>query len=296
MFEDQDASSATTTEDIPEVEFSEDINDGSHQDISADGQEDEVDSEPPEEQSEVEVDGKKYALPKSAAEKIKAERMMQADYTRKTQEVAEHRKSLESEVANFQKQRQDHEKYVNEIAEVVSIDKQLDAYSKLDWQGLIDQDQGLALKYQQNMRDLERLRMDKLGVLQERQRQLAMEEQQVTAKQYQDANAYFSREIQGWSDERSDQLMKYGVAEGVPGSAITQFALKHPAVAKILHKAELYDQIVKKQQASSTPKPEVVKAVPAAKVGGNANVKKDPAKMSDTEYAAYRRRIQSNRK
>lgn len=246
-----------------------------------------------EESDEIDVDGKKFALPKSAAEKLKAERMMHSDYTQKTQTVAEERRQVAAEREQVHKRHQESQQYITEVARVVAIDEQLAEYNKVDWQGLIDQAPTEAMKYQQQMRVLEGKRNDAITALNQKRQQNALSEQQEIAKQKQEAEAYFAREIKGWSAARSDELMKYGVAEGIPGSGITQAVLKHPALAKILNKAALYDQIAKKQAPAGDPPPQ---AKPAAKVGGNASVKKDPSRMTDAEFDAYRRRISSNRR
>lgn len=46
---------------------------------------------------EVDIDGFKVSLPKDKADKLSAERLMQADYTRKTMQAAEERKAAETE-------------------------------------------------------------------------------------------------------------------------------------------------------------------------------------------------------
>ncbi len=241
--------------------------------------------EPVEENEDIDVDGKKYALPKSAAEKLKVERMLHADYTRKTQEVAEHRRAVEE-------QAQTNQKYLMDVAKIVSIDEQLGAYKSLNWDQIINQDPVEALKHQNNVRQLEQARNEAVQQLTQKQQQHALSEQQTFAKQAQEAESYFAREIPGWSAARSDQLMNYGAAEGLPPKAITQFVIHNPALAKILHKAELYDQIQKKQRPA-TPAPVLVK--PVAKVGQTATARKDPSKMSDTEFAAYRRKFSSRK-
>jgi hypothetical protein len=47
--------------------------------------------------------------------------------------------------------------------------------------------------------------------------------------------------------------MQYSVAEGLPPDALSQAVLRQPALAKILHKAELYDQLEKKQAVKAKP-------------------------------------------
>ena len=53
--------------------------------------------EPPPELEEVEHEGKKYQIPKP----LKGALLMQADYTRKTQEVAEQRRAVEEQQRQY---------------------------------------------------------------------------------------------------------------------------------------------------------------------------------------------------
>lgn len=55
---------------------------------------------------EVDIDGYKVQLPKDKADKLNAERLMQADYTRKTMQTAEARKAAEAEQAKAYQERQ----------------------------------------------------------------------------------------------------------------------------------------------------------------------------------------------
>ncbi len=249
--------------------------------------------EPEEEDEEVEIGDKKFALPKSTAEKLKAERLMQADYTRKTQEVAAERKQIETRAAEVTKQHQESQQYISEIAKVVAIDDQLAQYQNLPWQQLYDTDPVEAMKLDNQFRALQGQRQTAANAVTQKQQQNALAEQQTVAKQVQDAEAYFAREIPGWSRERSGALMNYGVAEGLPGDVLSQAVLRQPALAKILHKAEMYDQLVKKQSAK--PKPETQeKPVPRISAA-RAGAQKDPEKMSMDEWAVWRNQ-QRNKK
>lgn len=55
---------------------------------------------------EVDIDGFKVQLPKDKAEKLNSERLMQADYTRKTMAAAEERKAAEAERSQVAQERQ----------------------------------------------------------------------------------------------------------------------------------------------------------------------------------------------
>lgn len=246
-----------------------------------------------EEEEEVEVGDHKLALPKSIAEKLKAERLMHADYTQKTQQVAEQRKQVEAQAEDVVRQRQEQHQYIQEVAKVVAIDDQLAQYQALDWQALIASDPVQAMQLQQQQKALEGARHNAIQAVTQKQQQVALNEQQAIAKQVQEASAYFEREIKGWSPERSNALLKFGTDAGIPAQVLSQAVLRHPALAKILHQAELYDQLSKKQ----TPKPPAVPAAkPAIRVGSNATVKKDPTKMNDTEFAAWRKSTSQRKK
>jgi hypothetical protein len=237
-----------------------------------------------EEDDEVEINGKKFALPKSAAEKLKAERLMHADYTRKTQEIAETRKSIEQEREGFRQQAQAQQQYAVELSEVIAIDKQLDEFSKLDWNAIIDNDPTGALKLQQQQRDLQQQRNAAAQNITQKQYQMQLQEQQEVAKSLQEGNAILTRDIKGWSPELGAKLIEYGSQIGFKKERLA--GITDPSVVKLLHKAYLYDQ-ANKQQATQEKK-EVLAApvtrLKAASSGGS----NDPSKMSDKAFAAWR--------
>lgn len=249
-------------------------------------------TETEEEQDELEVDGKKFALPKSVAERLKSERMMQADYTRKTQDLSTQRQQFETERENAQKHYQAQQQFIQEHAKVVALNDQLSAYEKLDWNALIQQDPQQAMVYQQQQRELERQRDEAQSSIAQKQQQLALDEQQFFAKQVQDAMAYVEREIPGWTKERDGQLQQYARNLGLNEKELGPVFIKNPALFSILHKAEMYDRLAKappKQTQQAAP------AKPVPRVGSNSSVQKDPSKMTDKEFAQWRRSQIRNR-
>lgn len=250
--------------------------------------------QPEEEEDEIEVDGKKFAMPKSAAEKLKAERLMHADYTQKTQAVAEERKAVAAQREQVLRQQQEAQKYIDNLAEVRSIDRQLEQYNQLDWGKLIDEDPQAVMKLQQQQRALESQRQGVMHAITQQQEQDRLAEQQNLAKQVQEADAYFKREIPGWSNERSDRLMHYAVEQGLPAELLSQAVLRQPALAKVLHKAELFDQLAK-QQAATKPKAPVQDKPVTRITATRASAHRDPAKMSDAEWLKHRQEKQRKR-
>ena len=99
-----------------------------------------IEAAPVDDDLEDEVDGVKLRGKKDALEKLKAERLMQADYTRKTQEVAEQRRTFDAEREQFQRAAQTHQQYLREIGQLTGIDERLAQFSQVNWQALTDQD------------------------------------------------------------------------------------------------------------------------------------------------------------
>jgi hypothetical protein len=236
-----------------------------------------------EEEDEIEVDGKKFMLPKSAAEKLKSERLMQADYTRKTQEVAESRRQVEQYHESVRAQAEMQQAYVNEIAEVTAIDKQLAEYAKLDFQALILQDPVQAMQLQHQHQVLLNARATAANNITQKQQQQNWEAQQETAKSLQEGQAVLARDIKGWSPELAQKLVNYGAEIGFKKERLS--SITDPSVVKLLHKAYLFDQLSKKPAASKVETQEKPVTRIAAKSSG---AQKDPDKMSSDEWLRWR--------
>ncbi|WBS00227.1 hypothetical protein OU994_18065 [Pseudoduganella sp. SL102] len=244
--------------------------------------------DPLEEEDEIEVDGRKFVLPKTAAEKIRAGMMKDADYTQKTQAVAAERQAIAAERAAVERQRETHQQFIKDIAKVEAINDQLAQYENVDWNALRQNDLDAYLQHQENRRALEAQRNTAANELTQKQQQFALNEQQALAKQVQDADAYVQREIPGWSEERQNQVSQYMQSQGVQMNPVLARAIvQSPALLKLAHKAELFDRLEKKQTAKqpAPPVPPPATRVSAARQGA----KKDPARMSDAEWYASRK-------
>jgi hypothetical protein len=242
---------------------------------------------------EIEIGDKKVALPKSLAEKLKSERMMHADYTQKTQQAAEERRQIAAEREQVQRTAQEHQQFIAEIAKVHAISDQLAEYDALDWNAIIESDPVRAMQLQQNQRTLQAKQQSAIQEVTNKQHQFALNEQQSTAKQIQDAKAFFEREIKGWDDKLDTEVHQYTLAQGITNDQAVRMSLQAPAIVKLAHKAMLYDRLVAKQAVTKQPPAAEVK--PALRVGVSAPVKKDPSNMSDKEFAAWRRSQIKNR-
>jgi hypothetical protein len=251
--------------------------------------------QPEPDEAEEELEGVKLRGPKDALERFKAERLMQADYTRKTQEVAESRKAQEAREAQFQQAAQAHQQFIEEISDLRAVDRRLQEFEKAGvtfqaLNALADTDPVQALKLQNELNSLQAKKAELTGSITQKQRAQAMESQRATAKQVYEAQQVLARDIKGWSPELANKLTDYAVKEaGYPPQVLE--SVTQPAFVKTLHKAYLYDQL-QKQRTAKTP---AAPAPPASRVGGGgATVTKKLSEMSDAEYTAYRQKYVKN--
>ena len=226
---------------------------------------------------DLEFNGEKYRLPKKISEAVK---LMQKDYTTKTQAVAEQRKAAESEY----KFRQEN---IQEIAKVVSLDEQINQYKDLDWSKISIEDPSLFQQLRLQYDDLKDSRQNIAGQLAQKYQHETLAKQHEYAKQLQESESVLRREIKGWSSELELDLQGYAVKEfGFDQGDVVRSKLD-PRLYKLLYKAYVGDQLAKKQFG----KPKTAPANPVTTLSAKgATVSKDPTKMNDAEFAAWRRR------
>jgi len=222
----------------------------------------EDDNDPAESLEEVEFAGKQYRLPKE----LKSALMMHADYTRKTQEVAEGRRALEAERTTLQLQAAAHQNNIQDVVHLANLNVELAAYEQRDWHKLEAEDPAkaqLELSKYVMIRD----RRDALvGRMQLNERRHAIEVTQAHARRYEQTSAQLARDIKGWN-EVAPKLADFAKANGVSDAEMEHLAVNAPLV-KLLHKAWLGDQLIRKQSAAAakadaeaSPAPEPLKQV-----------------------------------
>lgn len=266
----------------------EEVNEVTESNDDSETEESSANEEPTEDSEELDVDGFKISLPKSKAEKLKAERMMNADYTRKTQEVAEQRKAFEAQREETMRVQ---EETLNERATLIAVNQRLQQFDKVNWAQLNAEDpvtaQSLWIERTQLVEAQNALGTNiskKEQQIAREKEQKASEAQQSTAKQVRECFDVVARDIKGWSPELARSLDKTANEFGFTNAELAQ--VKDPRFVKLLHKAHIADQLLKKQ-ASSLPKPQLK---PVPQVGGNsAPVKKRAEEMSMAEYVKMRR-------
>jgi hypothetical protein len=262
----------TATDDLPEVEIDSEFSD--------DGEEGG--------EEEVEYEGRNYKVPKELKDAL----LRQSDYTKKTQEIAESRKSYEQQVQEFEQQRQHaaqqiqrQQQNIQGYAQLAALDAQLQQLSGIDWNSLSENDPVEAQKLFFTQSQLREQRGQIASYLGQAEQQSALMTQQEIAKQLEKGREVLAKDIKGWSPEVASSLIEHGVNNyGFTKAELSQ--VYDPRHVKVLHKAYLYDQLMAK--AKTKPKTEVT-AEPTRKVSAGASNTKDPSRMTDKEFANWRR-------
>jgi len=195
---------------------------------------------------EVEHDGRKYRVPKA----LKGAFLMHADYTRKTQEVAEQRRSLEERNTAFAQQEAAVREHLQDVARLVAISEQIAQFEHADWNALRasapDQAQDLWFQYQQMLNARNIVERE----LQAKVTNRAQELQRHAAKRFDEGRAVLQRDIKDWSPELAGKMTEFAVREfGLTPNEVN--SVSDPRLVKLLHRAYLGDQAIRKATASA---------------------------------------------
>lgn len=247
-----------------------------------DVQSDEVPADQPEaeqadDSEEIEYEGANYKVPKV----LKDAFLRHADYTRKTQELADGRKAFEQQQSSFKENAERQMQHIQDYAQIHALDMQLKNFEGVDWQKLIDSDPVEAMKLDRQYRSLHDMRNGLATRIREVEAREAFEKQQNIAKLIEKGRETLKREIPNWSDATQTQIRDYAISTGFSAEEVAQVV--DPRHVKVLHKAYLYDQMVKK--AATTPKAEVK---PVSRVSTREMAQKDPDKMTTEEWVKWR--------
>lgn len=252
-------------------------------DALATGEETELD------EIEEELEGVKLRGKKEALERIKAERLMQQDYTKKTMSLAEERRAAQAEREQFTQVRELHTKMDQELFQLRSVDARLNQLRGVNFAALSQQNPEYAQQLRDELIQLQAYRPQLEGSITQKQQQLHLNEQRETAKLFSEAQAFLMREIKGWSPAKDAELETYAKSHGVNTGELGKFLLRNPQIAVLIDKAQKWDKSIKermttiKQQAAA-PKP------PSRVEGGKASTQKSLSDMSPAEYREYRQK------
>lgn len=211
----------------------------------------------PDDTFDLELDGQVHTLPGA----LKGAFLRQADYTRKTQELAEHRRALDGERQAVAAQAGAHAAASQDQVRLAALDHQLGEFQGVDWEAYAAQDPQGAQALWGRLQGLSQAREQLAYAVTHHAQRQELQAAREAAQRMAQTGVQLSREIEGWSPEVAGKLVEYAQAFGVTREELGQMA--DPRLWKLLHKAQQADQA---SQGEAQAQARAVQ--PAARIGG----------------------------
>lgn len=218
-------------------------------DLVDDGQQEQV-SEP--KVYTVKIDGKDTQV---TEDELLSGYSRQADYTRKSQVLAEQRKKMEEELAATQQERQQYQSQLEQFN--TQADSKLEEFKSVDWTKLKEED---PMEYA--------LKRDQYRELQENKRLVAEEQQQLAQKQQAEMQSKWNEELQRqqevmaqrlpeWNDPDKGPKLKQDIKSFALNKGFTEQEVDSLIDARsvdVLHKAMMYESLLAAKIANKKAK------------------------------------------
>lgn len=274
----------------PEVETPEDELEFESDDTEAEA-EVEADGETPHEEEEfieVERDGKTYRIPKAAEPLL----MFQQDYTRKTQDLAEQRRELETRRQASEWEEQTRAALFNEEAQLYQVRQRLEQFSGVNWQAVAAENPQQAVAWQAEYTQLKDIHDRLSGHVEGRKSELAQKREQEAAITYQRAVEHLNRprpEL-GWAgkfdaDKRAS-LTQFGMELGFTNEELSNTS--HPLMIQTLNLAKIGYETLRKQSAGLKKATPEAKPVPQVAAGKTKTGPFNPDKLPPEQWMKWR--------
>ncbi|MFN8994280.1 MAG: hypothetical protein ACK5X3_11555 [Pseudomonadota bacterium] len=230
------------------------------------------DGQPEDDAEDVDYEGAKYRVPKVLKDAL----LRQADYTRKTQELADQRRHVEQHVQSLSQQAELQQATLEHRVNLRTVEQQLQQFQSTDWQAYsanygADATASAMASWQQ-YRDA---KAELEGAIAKTETEVQQISERSTANAIAEAEKVLSREIEGWSSELVTTLAGYAAEnfgitpQELRDSVVNPDGTADPRTFKVLarlHKAEtelakLKAQTTKAQQAAKQAAVTPAKAV-----------------------------------
>lgn len=185
---------------------------------------------------EVELDGEVHSLPAA----LKGAFLRQADYTRKTQELAEHRRALEAERQALAHHGKALAGASQERLQLAALDHQIAEFEGVDWDSVGAEDTQSAHELWARFQHLGQVRERLAYAVAHHDERATMTAAREAAEEMAKTGETLRTEIEGWSPEVAAKLVDYARAFGVTTEELAQMA--DARLWKLLHKAWRADQ------------------------------------------------------
>jgi len=251
--------------------------------------EEESDEEQPVESIKLKVNGEEIEKP---LDEIVALAQQGLDYTKKTQEVAEKRKELESlenqirmQEQNLQQQSMLNSELIQDVAKITALDQQLSEYQNVNWEELSDSDFVTAQKKFFTFNQLQQQRSNLVSQFESKRQEALNKQQQMVAEKVAKGREVLAKEIPNWSQETTQEIISTGREDyGFTDAELN--AIVDPRHVRVLHDAMQWRKLKSK---NSVVKKKVSRAKPVVKPGS-----KDPKKVVNTNAKKMREQLRKS--
>jgi len=220
------------------------------------------DGQPEPDVFELELDGQVHLLPAA----LKGAVLRQADYTRKTQELAEHRRALEAERDAFGQEVETYRIAKGDRLRLMALDDQIADFDGVDWEAYAAEDLQGAQHLWGRLGEMTQARNRLAYAVAHADERGQLEAARKAAESMAATGERLREEIDGWSPEVAARLVDYAQAFGVTLEELAQAA--DPRLWKLLHKAWKADQADLGQAGAQAMSVRPAVTVGAAGAGG----------------------------
>ena len=258
--------------DAPEVDaesYSDDDTDQAETEGAEDGQ-------PEDDTEEVDWDGAKYRVPKPLKDAL----LRQADYTRKTQELAEQRRTVEQHFTSLTQQAELQQQTLEHRVNLKTVEQQLAQFQNTDWQAYTAnygaEATATAMASWQQYREA---KAELEGAIAKTETDFQQLSERSRANAIAQADQVLSREIEGWSPQLVRDLAGYAAENfGITPQELQDSVINPDGTADTrtfkvlarLHKAETELAQLKAQTQKAQQAAKQAAVTPAKAVGQRA--------------------------
>lgn len=228
---------------------------------------------------EIEHEGAKYKLPKTLAKEFREGLLRQADYTRKTQEVAETRKALEARHAEIAQQAELQAATLDERVTLKSLEGALAQYQQINWQDYTAQyGSDATATAMAQWRQLEAAKTTLEGEIGKKEQEHRLSRERASATALQEADQILAKDIPGYGPELVQSVAKVAHAYGFTPAEVRETLIGADGKADVrsfkllarLHAAEAELSGLKAKQTKAQQAEKVAQVQPAKTVGQKA--------------------------
>lgn len=255
------------------------------EETEAQAEDESAEAETSEDEEEVEFEGKQYKVPKE----LKPALLRQADYTKKTQELAEYRKQVADQVDYLTAQRQLLSTASQDFADLRAAELELAKFQQVNWQELANADPGRAIalsKQQDNIVRFVEGKRAKLAEMGKHAEKITKEHQSYQWQQAVEATKRAVGKVPPEVDQKALQMVQEAFPNGDMSKLADANILRWAIEAAQWRMLQESKPALTKRAETAKPVKSVSRAAPQAQIAGKAALARQQLKKTGSSNAA----------